>query len=136
MSFREDWLRHSSVSCSRPVRRGSRPSRRRRRSNWYRWDEVRLLGDTSLAGAIASLEEAGVEPPTIGFELSDGVGSIVEWSWPLHHVAVTIDADSARDAWLEEAGWIIVDAQAGFPEAELIQHISLAVHDRISRRYR
>lgn len=91
------------------------------------WDEVRLLGDPVLAGIIAPLEESGAEPPTTGFELPDGNGSIVEWAWPQARVAVVIDEDSMRDAWLEGAGWTTIGALPGFDVDELMRQIRTKV---------
>lgn len=90
------------------------------------WDEVRLLGDPVLAGIIAPLEQSGAEPPTTGFELTDGNGSIVEWAWPETRVAVVIDEDSTRNGWLEHEHWTVIEALPGFDIDELLDRIRAA----------
>jgi hypothetical protein len=78
------------------------------------WDGVVHLSDSSLADVILELRSARVEPPTVGAEIDSDSGWLVEWAWPDRKLAVTIDADSERQSWLESNGWTLIALDEGF----------------------
>jgi hypothetical protein len=76
------------------------------------WQEVLQYSDTSLAGLVTELAQRGATVPEPGVEVGpdDSVWQ-VELAWPADKVAVVIDNEQEREAWLAAAGWQVIHAQ-------------------------
>jgi ATP-dependent helicase YprA (DUF1998 family) len=76
------------------------------------WEEVLRYADASLAGLVTQLAQRGVAVPEPGVEVGpdDSVWQ-VELAWPAAKVAVVIDDEPGREAWLADDGWVVTNAQ-------------------------
>jgi hypothetical protein len=76
------------------------------------WEEVLQYSDASLAGLVTELAQRGAAVPEPGVEVGpdDSVWQ-VELAWPTPKIAVVIDDDDERDAWLTSHGWTVTKAQ-------------------------
>ena len=54
---------------------------------------------------VRSAVETGASCPVIGYELPAPQRWQVEAAWPAEKVAILVDNDEAREAWLSENGW-------------------------------
>ena len=92
------------------------------------WEEVIKYADRSLAELVTALAQAGLPVPEPGVEVGpdDSVWQ-VELAWPEPRVAVVIDDDPDRDAWLSAEGWKVSAAQKGSSAEALTQSLSDAV---------
>ena len=85
------------------------------------WDKALRFGDDSLAGVAIELRSNGVSEPAVGMDVGPANDWQVEWAWMDDRVAVIVDSDEVRDEWLVQNGWILVEAQPGFSEGELLR---------------
>ena len=61
-----------------------------------------------LVRAVAAF---GLPIPEAGHEVDDGE-YVVDLAWPDRHIAVSVDDDEERDAWLVAHGWTVVPPEA------------------------
>lgn len=78
------------------------------------WDQVILFGEGSLADLALSLMEHDTQPPLVGVDVGLANDWQVEWAWPDRKLAVVVDIDSTRDAWLKDSGWAVFEASSSF----------------------
>ena len=73
------------------------------------WDNALELAASELGDAMRHWRAAGLPPPVVGYELTDGAGEVVaeaELAWPAGRVAVLM-RDGARCApRFDRAGWV------------------------------
>lgn len=75
------------------------------------WQEVLQYTDSSLANLVAELAQRGMGVPEPGAEVGpDESVWQVEMAWPAAKVAVVIDDNPDREAWLAAANWKVVNA--------------------------
>jgi hypothetical protein len=87
------------------------------------WEEVLQYSDASLAGLVTELAQRGAAVPEPGVEVGpDASVWQVELAWPTAKVAVVIDEEPEREAWLAEDGWTVTNAQQAL-EVESLAHI-------------
>lgn len=77
------------------------------------WDAAIALADPSLASLVSELSPT-VEAPVVGLDVGPHNDWQVELAWPGARLAVVVDVDPDRDAWLRAAGWTTIDASLGF----------------------
>lgn len=79
------------------------------------WNEVLQYSDTSLASLVALLARRGAAVPEPGIEVGPE-SSVwqVELAWPAVKVAVVVDNEPDREAWLAAEGWKVVNAPQDF----------------------
>lgn len=89
------------------------------------WEEVLQYSDASLSGLVSGLAERKVAIPEPGAEVGpdDSVWQ-VELAWPPAKVAVVVDEDPARDAWLSADGWKVTNMQRVSDVGSLIKSLS------------
>lgn len=72
------------------------------------WLEVREFTDPVLSHLIAIMADTNVSVPDAGAEVGPGeVVWQVEMAWPDAKVAVVVDFEPDREAWLRAAGWTV-----------------------------
>ena len=70
------------------------------------WREVLQYTDASLANLVVELAQRGLVVPEPGAEVGpDESVWQVELTWPTAKIAVVIDDDPDREAWLAAANW-------------------------------
>ena len=76
------------------------------------WEEVLRYSDARLASLVTELAQRGTAVPEPGVEvgLDDSVWQ-VELAWHAAKVAVVIDEEPEREAWLAAEGWTVTNAQ-------------------------
>lgn len=75
------------------------------------WREVLRYTDASLAPLVVELAQRGLVVPEPGAEVGpDESVWQVELAWPAAKVAVVIDDNPDREAWLTAANWKVVQA--------------------------
>ena len=72
------------------------------------------IADPSTHGLLRALYDRGLPQPKIGHELDDPARSIIELAWPAHRLAVTVRPDDARDTWLVDEGWTVMQIEEAF----------------------
>ncbi|WP_235487028.1 hypothetical protein, partial [Frankia sp. AvcI1] len=80
------------------------------------WEPVLDLVDPTLRPLALLLVRGRPElaVPEPGWEVGpDNAAWQLELAWPDDRVAVVLDAEPARDAWLDAGGWLIVTWQEG-----------------------
>ena len=91
------------------------------------WQQVQQLADASLATLLLAL--APLAPtPHVGLDVGPANDWIVELAWETERVAVVIDTDPERDAWLVADGWTVVDASPGFRLEQLVSAVESALN--------
>ena len=92
------------------------------------WALVRTYTDPVLAELIAIMAKKGVDLPEAGAEIGpDESVWQVELAWPDAKVAVVVDTDTQRDAWLESEGWTVASADSQSLADSLARDIENAV---------
>jgi hypothetical protein len=71
------------------------------------WQLALEYADPAVHQIAAHLAAADVPAPEVGIEVGQGEWQ-VELGWEDHRLAVAIDVDAARDAWLVEQGWTVL----------------------------
>ncbi|WIM87435.1 DEAD/DEAH box helicase [Candidatus Mycobacterium wuenschmannii] len=75
------------------------------------WGEVLQYSDTSLAPLVAALAERGSALPEPGIEVGpDNAVWQLELAWPAAKVAVVVDEEPDREAWLAGEHWKVIHA--------------------------
>ncbi len=69
-----------------------------------------LLVDDLARPALTAAIEAGFFDHVVGYELEGGDHWTVEIAWPTQRVALVVDDDLDRDTWLDNQGWLTLDA--------------------------
>ncbi len=92
------------------------------------WQEVREFADPSLAEHVVALAGSGLPVPVSGDEVGPELW-VVELSWPQAHVAIVLDSDDARDAWLREQHWHVVRFEPGMGTQQLVETVRQAVEE-------
>jgi len=87
------------------------------------WEVTISYSDPSLAGVARALAAHGVPVPEAGGEVGDDEVWQVEYSWPQRRIAVVVDHDPDRDAWLSRHGWQVHTYRDEGQEAELVSSI-------------
>jgi hypothetical protein len=90
------------------------------------WEHVQQLADASLAAVLLALATTA-PTPQVGTDIGPANEWIVELVWGAERLAVVIDADIERDAWLVTDGWTVLDASPGFRSDELTTAIRTAL---------
>ena len=92
------------------------------------WQHVQQLADASLATLLLAL--APLAPtPHVRLDVRPANDWIVELAWETEQVAVVIDTDMERDAWLVASGWTVVDASPGFRLEQSVSAVEFALND-------
>ena len=74
------------------------------------WRDVHEVSDHAVQGLVTALSAGGVPVPVAGHEVDDGA-HMIDLAWPDQRVAVVIDEDADRDAWLADNGWAVVGTE-------------------------
>jgi superfamily II DNA or RNA helicase len=77
------------------------------------WDAAMLYADPQVADLLGSFRNAGFEAPDVGLEVGPQTDWLVESAWPLRRIAIVIDDDPARDDWLAQEDWTVIEHRAG-----------------------
>lgn len=94
------------------------------------WELVIEYTDRCLAQVGRRLAELGLPDPEPGGEVGDSELWPVEYCWPNRQVAVVVDDDGPRDAWLAGNGWNRLQYQDSDHEEELVQQIASALGEQ------
>lgn len=86
------------------------------------WDAATVLADPRLAGLFSALRDLDVAPPTIGLEIGPENWP-VECAWADRRIAVAIDEDLERDAWMGAHTWRLIHARGDFSVATAVDEI-------------
>ena len=89
-----------------------------------RWGLVMEYTDERLHPVGRRLAELGVPEPEAGGEVGDAELWQVEYCWPDDRIAVVVDTDDDRDAWLARQGWRRFEYPGNGHEEELVQEIA------------
>lgn len=87
------------------------------------WSIVFEFTDEALRPVGEELAELGIPRPEAGDEVGDDEIWQVEYSWPSHEVAVVIDDEPERDAWLERHGWRVLRYEGPDQQEKLVREI-------------
>lgn len=86
------------------------------------WELVLLYVDEQLHDLVLDLSAASVPIPEPGYELNDGQW-LVELAWPDQQIAIVIDDDPSRDAWLEAHDWLLLRATPDTTAAQVMSSL-------------
>src|SRR5699024_11724047 len=90
------------------------------------WLEAIEFADSELHDAVYELAHRGIEAPEVG-----GEGGPQAWQgecgWHEARVAIVIDKDEERDAWLDAASWRVLHAWDHSGEGALASAVREAV---------
>ncbi len=96
------------------------------------WEEVLQYSDNSLAPLVSTLARQGTAVPEPGIEIGpDSSVWQIELAWPAVKVAVVVDEEVDREAWLEAEGWKVIHAQQATDVESLATILSEQVGGRI-----
>ncbi|MFC4003746.1 DEAD/DEAH box helicase [Prauserella oleivorans] len=88
-----------------------------------RWDLVLDCTDERLHGLGKRLAALDIPDPEPGGEVGDGLWP-VEFAWPDSRLAVDVEENEARDAWLASHGWTLVIHPGHEDEEETVRTIA------------
>jgi Lhr-like helicase len=86
------------------------------------WDDALEFANGALATFMLALRSE-VSAPVVGRDLGPQNEWQVELSWQDPKVAVTIDEDFERDAWLGARGWVVVPAVGEFDDSVVLDEV-------------
>jgi ATP-dependent helicase YprA (DUF1998 family) len=72
------------------------------------WQQIIDLAEEAVRPLVRALAGTDVPLPETGHEVDDGEYQI-DIAWPPHRLAIVVDDDHERDAWLVSHGWQILD---------------------------
>ena len=82
------------------------------------WRELASIFEAGIAELLTRLASGGAPLPEAGREVADGEHQI-DLAWAQHRLAVVLDEDAERDAWLTRNGWTVLPPDEGRVRAAL-----------------